>query len=211
MRKLLFLFCFIICLEPNFGFQDENINDDLFSKNQYFLVKNHENIKVYNKIKPKRGYIEYKASIILFNIKICEVIDFFMDYSNHHHWVYNCLKSQLLKKDGNTFLYQVIKSQWPFKKRDYILQLQHKKINEDCIVMIFSSRPSFLPETREHVRIREFESQWIVKKERSYVKILVYSSFDPEVPMSTFLMKNYSKTIPLKTLVNLEQLLLASK
>ncbi len=211
MRKLLSFVCFIIWLGPNFGFQGDSIRDDPFSKNQYFLVKKQGNIKVYNKIKPKKGYIEYKASISLANIKIHEVMDFFMDYSNHNRWVYKCIKSQLLKRDGNTFLYQVIKSQWPFKKRDYILQLRHKQISEDHIVMTFSSMPSYLPQTSEHIRIKEFESRWIVKIEESSVKILVYSCFNPEVPLSPLFIKNYSKIIPLKTLMNLKHLLLVGK
>jgi len=183
-----------------------------YAQNDYYLDIDKNDIKVFLKEDPKDNYIEYKAVMQIESIYYDNVVRLFLDYKNHTKWVYNCIDSYLLKKDkNNTYLYQSCKSHWPFKKRDFVLNITSKQIDANTLEVYFTSEKDILSENESHIRINEFVGKWQLKKEGEKTIITIYSSFNPKIRLPPFLIEKYASEIPYYTLSNLKYNLLALK
>ncbi len=182
------------------------------AQNDYYLDIDKNDIKVFLKDDPKDNYIEYKAVMQIESIYYDNVVSLFLDYNNHTKWVYNCIDSYLLKKDtDNTYLYQSCKSHWPFKKRDFVLNITSKEIDDNTLEIYFTSEKNILSENESHIRINEFVGKWQLKREGKKTIITIYSSFNPKISLPSFLIEKYASDIPYYTLSNLKDNLLAIK
>jgi len=183
-----------------------------YAQNNYYLNIDKNDIKVYLKENPKNNYIEYKAVLQIESIYYDNVVSLFLDYNNHTKWVYNCIDSYLLKKDtNNTYLYQSCKSHWPFKKRDFVLNITSKEIDDNTLEIYFTSEKDILSENESHIRINEFVGKWQLKREGERTIITIYSSFNPKISLPALLIEKYASDIPYYTLSNLKDNLLAIK
>lgn len=198
------LYCLLFSIYTVFGFQAEGLDQINNSNENFRLIKDEDNIKVYQKVAPKKGYIDYKATTILNDTNMEKVILFFMDYANHTEWVYNCIQSKMWQKKGQTYLYQVCKSPWPFKDRDLSLLVKKTKLNNNSIVIEFISKPLATPYNNKKTRINDFASRWLVRQLKNKVSITVQASFDPKLGLGSFVLKSYGTKIPFETLKNLK-------
>lgn len=177
----------------------------------YELIDTQGEIKLYSKKNIQPGFIEYKAELSSSRIDFQDVIDVFSDYENHNTWIYNCLESKLLKKDKDEiYLYQTVKSMWPLKNRDYVLRFTANKVNETQVDLRYTATSNYIPDINEYVRIEEMSGRWDVKKKGSLTIITMYGSFNPKLQiMPKIFQKKYVKLIPLSTLSELNNKLLA--
>lgn len=177
----------------------------------YELIYTQGEINLYSKKNAKPGFIEYKAELSSSLIDFQDVLTIFSDYENHNTWLYNCLDSKLLKQDKDEiYLYQTCKSSWPLKNRDYVLRLTTNKINETQVDIRYSAASNFIPDTNEYVRIEEISGRWDVKKKGTVTTITMYGSFNPKLQiMPKVFQKKYVKQIPLSTLSDLSEKLIA--
>ncbi|WP_420602854.1 hypothetical protein [Flagellimonas sp.] len=205
LRSVL-LFCFFHWSVSNFGFQTDGSDTNHLQNEDFELVKDVHNIKIYHKVNRKKGYIEYKATTILDESDMERVLNFFVDYQSHPLWVYNCIESNIEKHNGKTYLYQICKSPWPLKNRDLSVAVETQKIDNSTVTVNFVSRPNALEKNTGNVRIEDFYSSWLVQQLKDKVMVTVYASFDPKLSMGNFMLKSYTTKIPFETLKNLKAL-----
>ncbi len=202
--KILLVLCCLLGPGRAFCQQEDGRAQVRTNDEDFRLVKDSEGIQVYNKESPKKGYIEYKATTVINEPDMENVLDFFMDYANHSEWVYNCLQSKMWQKNGQTYLYQTFKSQWPFKNRDVNLLVKKQHIDRNTVTIDFTSEPDAVPDHKKNIRIHDFESKWLVRQSKNKVWISVYSSFDPKLKMGGFMLRSYATKIPFEMLKKLK-------
>ena len=181
------------------------------SEEVYELTHTQGEINLYSKKDVKPGFIEYKAELSSSRIDFQDVLNIFSDYENHNTWIYNCLDSKLLKQDNDEiYLYQTIKLVWPLKNRDYVLKFTANKVNETQVDLRYTAASKFIPDINEYVRIEEISGRWDLKKEGTVTTITMYGSFNPKLQiMPKVFQKKYAKQIPLSTLSELYDKLIA--
>ena len=152
------------------------------------------------------GFITYDASMTLEGTKVADVRQILENFEAHPRWMYRILESRKLEDKGDRILlYQVSKSNWPFKNRDYILQVDVIQDDTKRYRLRFTARPDFRPEDPKYVRIQSFTGEWDVVQEGKQVRIAMFTSFRPEVNFPKTFFRTLSKRIPLATFKNLRQ------
>lgn len=152
------------------------------------------------------GFITYDASMTLTGTTVSEVRAVLENFEAHPQWMYRCLESRKLSDTGDRiFLYQVSKSNWPFKNRDYILQVDVLQDEPDRYRLRFTAKPGYRPVDPDYVRIQEFTGEWDVSQHNGKVRIGMFTSFSPEVNFPKTFFRTLSKRIPLVTFRNLRE------
>lgn len=191
-KKVVFLVVFLL---PGF----------VLGQRGFELIHDKDQIKIY---RPplEEGFITYDASITLKTTSVKAVREILRDFEAHPFWMYRIVESRKLRDDGaRIFLYQISKSNWPFKNRDYILQVDVLQDDDKRYRLRFTARPEYRPEDSKYVRIQTFTGEWDVKQEGEQVRIGMFTSFRPEVRFPKTFFRTLSKRIPLVTFKNLRQ------
>ena len=176
-----------------------------FSQRGFQLVHAADQIKIYRPPLDD-GYITYKASMIVANTTVRRVRTILQDYPQHTEWMYRCLESRKINESFRTiYLYQVSKSNWPFRNRDNVLRVDVLQDDPDRYRLRFTAEPSYLSTRGKYVRIQKFYGEWDVKTENGKVNISMFASFRPEVNFPKTFFRTLSKRIPLVTLKNLKE------
>ena len=171
------------------------------------LIHAADQIKIYRPPLEK-GYITYDAAMTLQATTVSEVRRILEDFEAHPQWMYRILESRKLVDNGERIiLYQVSKSNWPFKNRDYILQVDVLQDDEKRYRLRFTARPNYRSEDPKYVRIQSFTGEWDVVQQGNQVRIGMFTSFRPEVNFPKTFFRTLSKRIPLATFKNLRELL----
>ena len=193
MKKVLYLF--ILFLVPL----------SLLGQRGFQLIHAKDQIRIYRPAL-EDGYITYDASLTLKATSVAAVRQILQEFETHPQWMYRILESRKLEDEGERIvLYQVSKSNWPFKNRDYILQVDVLQDDPDRYRLRFSSRPNYQPEDPKYVRIQAFTGEWDVVQEGKQVRIGMFTSFRPEVNFPKTFFRTLSKRIPLATFKNLRE------
>jgi len=175
----------------------------VLSQRHQKVVYNKEGIKIYNP-PLESGYISYTAYLTLPGQTVDQVKKVFQDYKAHTDWIYRCLESKKISEtEGMVYLYQVSKSNWPFKNRDHILAIQILEDSRQKYRIRFNADPSFLEYHDKHVRIDKFFGEWEVNQVGSGVVVKMFTSFNPKVKFPKAFFRTLSKRVPLETLRNL--------
>lgn len=175
-------------------------------KEGFELVKDQNDIKVYHKVKPKKGYVEYMATTSLSEVDLNQFLRFFDNPKKHPLWIYKCIESKVTQGQNATYLYQVVKSTWPMKNRDLSLMVITKKIDDENVTVDFKSAPDAFPENSDNIRIVDFASSWQIRKSQNNLVLKVWACFDPRLSMGNLLLKSYATKIPFETLKRLKEL-----
>lgn len=177
----------------------------LLGQRGFQLIHAADQIKIYRPPLDD-GFITYDASMTLKNNSVAAVRNILKNFEAHPEWMYRCLESRkLLDKGDQIFLYQVSKSNWPFKNRDYILQVDVLQDDPDRYRLRFAARPDYRMEDRKYVRIQTFTGEWDVVQKGDKVQISMFTSFRPEVNFPKTFFRTLSKRIPLVTFRNLRE------
>lgn len=202
MKSILMLFVLVINLLFN-GQQETIISKD------FELSYEDESLKVFTKTKIKPQFIEYKAELILLNVKPNDVLSILKNYKDYPSWMYNCISAQEIERSKNTiYVYQISKFSWPFQNRDVILKSSVEEFN-DKIVINYESTRNKEKLKNKFVRIDECNGKWIIEKLNNKTKITLYGSFNPKLKLLyKNLNKKYAIKIPYTTLKALEKKLI---
>lgn len=201
-----FLFSFMSATGPS-----EPLKANLIDFDEYVLVKNAEGIKVFNKINPKKGFVEYKAQVEIKEEEVQNILDFFKDYGNHPNWVYNCTSSAMYTIKGESYLYQICSSPWPYRDRDVNLLATTEWVDKNKAIVRFESRPKMAAQIDKLVRIEKFISIWTVEKNQKSITVTVETSFNPKLGAGNLFLKSYSVKIPFETLKNFKKVYSSKK
>ena len=169
------------------------------------LIHSADQIEIYRPPLEK-GYVTYDASMLLKTTSVAEVRAIMKNFAAHPQWMYRIVESRKLKENSKRIvLYQVSKSNWPFKNRDYILQVDMLRDDSERYSLRFTARPDYRPEDPKYVRIQTFTGEWNVVQEEGQVRINMFTSFRPEVNFPKAFFRTLSKRIPLVTFENLRE------
>ncbi len=175
----------------------------IYSQRHQKVVYDKEGIKIYNP-PLESGFISYTAYLFLHGQTVHQVRNVFQDYKAHTTWIYRCLESKKITENkGLIHLYQVSKSNWPFKNRDHILAIRILEDTQQKYQIRFKAEPSYIEYHDKHVRIDEFYGEWEVSQETNGVMVKMFTSFNPKVGLPKAFFRTLSKRIPLETLRNL--------
>ncbi len=206
MYRSIFLLLYMgLSIESASALQSSVTEGSSFEGLEFELAKKADAIEVYTKKHPKKGFIEYRAHVVLNESSIQNMLDFFADYSQHPLWVYNCTVSRGIKKGGDAYLYQVCRSPWPYKDRDLSLSVRTEWSGENRAMVHFSSSPNTFKRSKKQVRIDDFESTWKVEKVGEKIKVTVQARFNPKLTAGGLFLGSYAVKIPFETLKKLRQ------
>ena len=177
----------------------------MWGQRGFQLVHTTDQIKIYRPAL-EDGYISYDASLTLKAITVGEVKEVLEDFENHPQWMYRIMESRKLDDRGDRILlYQVSRSNWPFRNRDYILQVDVLQDDAKRYRLRFTARPESHPEDPKYVRIQTFTGEWDVVQDGDQVRIGMFTSFRPEVNFPKTFFRTLSKRIPLTTFKKLRE------
>jgi len=177
----------------------------MYGQRGFQLIYAADQIRIYRP-NLEEGYITYDASMTLESTSVASVRAVLENFESHPQWMYRILKSRKLAEDGaRIILYQVSKSNWPFRNRDYILQVDVLQDDPDRYRLRFTARPEYRSEDPKLVRIQKFTGEWDVVQEGKWVRIEMFTSFRPEVNFPKTFFRTLSKRIPLVTFRNLRE------
>lgn len=175
------------------------------SQRGFQLVHAADQIKIYRPPLDE-GYITYNASMSLPNTSVSDVREVLQNYAQHTEWMYRCLESRKLNEtSGTIYLYQVSKSNWPFRNRDNVLRVEVLQDDPDRYRLRFTAEPEYVSEKKKYVRIQKFHGEWDIRAEKERVTISMFTSFRPEVNFPKTFFRTLSKRIPLVTFNNLRE------
>lgn len=175
-----------------------------FGQQAFELIQEKDQIYVYSNPVKNRKTIEYRAFTLIQNTQMSTVLDKLTRYSEHASWLYNCEYSELLDQQDNTaYLYQVCDASWPFKDRDYVLELVKTVTQTNQTKISFKAIANKYPVQQGHVRLDQFNGYWLLEQVGTAVKVTIFCTFDPKLNMPRAFRRSYEKKIPFNTLKNL--------
>ncbi len=128
------------------------------------LKKSESGVTVYTRMAANSNYKELK-SVFQVKTSLSSFMSLIGDFESYPKWVYRCGSSKTIKKISNYeyIHYQTVTAPWPVDNRDVVMKI---KITQDPVTKMITQRstaiPDSLPEVKDHVRIRIFNSQWTI-------------------------------------------------
>ena len=192
-------FCSFFLIVALFEAPVEGMNYD------WKLVKETKDIKVYTRSTKNSDFKEIRVKA-----NFTGNIDSFLYRLNTPHsytqWVYKCTEGKLLEKvNPHEFYYYAVSNMpYPIKDRDMVM---HCKQWKDASGVIYSSStavPTFIPATKDRIRIPYFKSEWKITP-LSEDRILVdYTAItNPGGSLPAWIVNLAVTTGPLKTIQQL--------
>jgi hypothetical protein len=132
----------------------------------WVLRKNKNGIAIYTRYEEGFSIKELKL-VDTVQSSLSGVVGQLLDTKNYTAWVYHCSESKTLKliNDQEEYDYEVISVPWPFNNRDLI---SDSKISQDSLTKTVTintvAAPTYIPEVEGVVRIKQFNSVYILTK-----------------------------------------------
>ncbi|MCX6296774.1 MAG: hypothetical protein NTX97_12055 [Bacteroidetes bacterium] len=163
----IFLLLFLPFSKPEFP--QKSVSD-------WQLQKFENGITVYSRIAENSKYKELK---VVYQIKtsLSSIVALLNDAPSFPQWVYRCDASKILKKDSDKHLirYQTVAAPWPVDDRDMVVDVNTFQDPKTKIVyQKVTCIPDFIPEDKDHIRIREFRGSWTLKPLKNGIVELEY-------------------------------------
>jgi len=130
----------------------------------WVLQKNEKGIVVYTRETPGSQIKEVRV-INKVQSSLAGMVALLLDTRNYTNWIYQCTESQPLKvvSEKEMYNYQVTNFPWPVSDRDLICDF---RIHQDSVSKVVSftktAVPGYLPDKSPYVRIRDFESDYLL-------------------------------------------------
>jgi ribosome-associated toxin RatA of RatAB toxin-antitoxin module len=152
--KKIKLFFFILCLVQSLpGFSQGS---------GWELKKNENGISVYTRGAEDSDFKELKSVVVL-KTSLSSIVALLNDFESYPQWVFRCGKSSTLKRISETEVmhYQTVTAPWPVDNRDFVVDVKLTQDQVTKVVVIKSeSKPDYIPEAKDHVRIKKFRASW---------------------------------------------------
>ncbi len=162
-------------------------NDILFSQDtNWELRKNEEGIKIYTRKKTDLKIIEFKATAI-FDGSVSSLVSVLKDVESYHKWMTDLTIAKKLKtiNENEWYTYYMADAPWPLNDRDIIYLVRLVKIKGSTIISL-ESKPDFVPETKDYVRIKIAKGKWVftpVSENKTQIIYRFFIDFGKNVPM----------------------------
>jgi hypothetical protein len=182
-------------------------------QSKWRFVKETNDIKVFYRELPNTNLKEVKIQTT-FNSSLSAFVEALTDVDSYPKWVYKDLKSRKIKEiaPGESIYYNMLDFPWPLNDRDVVI---HTKVTQNPqtkeVTSVSYAMPKVLPNTEEVVRIKEFNSKWVLTPvDKKIVAEYVFSS-NPGGNIPVWMVNMSLDAGPVHTIQNLKKLLLSDK
>ena len=171
-------------------------------------VTEDEGVVVTRKSVPGRPLPIFRG-VVTFNHSIYDVLAILDDVELRTKWVHRCAESRQLKRISSfaRIIYNRTDAPWPVSDRDVIVKSQVTVSPDGQTVKIsFINLDNYMPKRSGLVRIPYLEGHYMMEKlGETKTKVTYQLNSDPGGWLPNWIIKLASKTLPLKTLVNLRR------
>ncbi|ACF46050.1 MAG: START domain-containing protein [Prosthecochloris sp.] len=127
------------------------------------LRQQNEWLKIYTCPVPSSDFLSF-VGIAKLDVPAHSVLGLLYDLESATEWVYKTREMRILKEldgDEGRIVYQLVSAPWPLSDREIISQSQGFMDPETSEIFIrITSKPDFLPENPNYVRVRQLEGAW---------------------------------------------------
>lgn len=174
-----------------------------------WVFKNEKDgVKVYYKKTSDVHEIKLVTSV---KSSLSGIIQLFNEVEHYGEWGYKISEAKLLKRvnDREFYYYSKLDFPWPLNDRDLIL---HTKVYQDSTTRRVTSKsyskPDYLPETGDAVRIKTTTTQWtLVPGTGGWVYVEYYINSDPGGSIPDWLVNMAIDVGPRETIKNMRKIL----
>lgn len=133
-------------------------------KDDWKLGTDKDGIKVYTR-KSEQGKIRTSRAEMFLPITVDQAITVISDFSAYAGWFPSCKDAKVLKRmgDGDFMAILIYKTPWPFPNMDCVERLTIEKHGgRDTSFVHVKATPTYVPETKGIVRVKEMQASWQV-------------------------------------------------
>jgi len=177
--------------------------------NEWNLVKDSDNIKIYTQKRPESSIPAYKG-IAQLPVNVRTAVATVTDVPNLVHWLYNCRESKLLQQISATefYSYTVSDAPWPLSPRDNIMHYKIVYHSSGEAEVLFKSVPTYIAPNPKYTRVNHFEGSWLFTPINTQSVTAHYEGYtQPNYYAPTWLIQSSLIEIPFANLKNLRDLL----
>lgn len=131
------------------------------------------------------------------------------DIPNLAKWMPDCVASWVVEKKSNDYmiLYQVVKTPWPLKSRDFTFETKIIKDKDKIIRTVKAVPHASMPPSGNYVRITNMTGQWTLLRQDNNTRTLATYQIktDPAGNIPVAIANTTSKKLPYETLVRLKE------
>lgn len=180
-----------------------------FAQPNWQLQKDEKGIKVYTSENLTTAVRAVKVEVE-FTEPIEEISAIIMNVSAFPDWIYGCIESTVITKQGDSvILYRhVTDAPWPFEDRDQISKFTKTRNKTTGAINITSASQSGFPEREGFVRITQSNASWILTPQKNGTVKTVYNlSFDPGGNIPAWMVNVFITDGPFESFINLKKML----
>ena len=205
MIRIVILFCSISLVSIT----------SLFSQNNWKLVKNSEDIKVYVKDgNDEKGYVNIKA-VTTTKGSVASFAKVMQDVSNYNKWMHAVEETFLVSQqsDFDFSYYMLTDFPWPAKDRDAVINMKFNYNPVDkTFVTVSRDVKGLVPEKDNLTRVEKIKASYSFKQmHNGQVRIEYKGQIKPGVELPEWLMEQVYHIAPYNTLKNLREYVQNSK
>ncbi|MCP4602269.1 MAG: hypothetical protein GY847_17420 [Proteobacteria bacterium] len=169
------------------------------------LVKQKDNIKVYTRPFPGSEVDEFKGTAIIHS-RTENILALFMGAANQTGWMDRCIEARMVKKvsEFEGVIYNVTDLPWPASDRDVVVMQRFRIESTGKIVINFRSvknDSSYVPYREDTVRMTDLEGKWVlISLDRNRTKATYRIRANPAGMIPPWLANYASRNIPYHTL-----------
>ncbi len=197
MKKILFLFCFLLVATAC-----------CFAQDDWKLRSDKDGIKSYSRKTgdSKINAIKLEAD---FATSLSGIVTVIVDVSKYDEWIYNSKNTRLLKQVSPTELYYYaeIRFPWPTSNRDFVSHVTISQNPQSKTVTINATNVTgWEPIKKNLVRIENSVGKWIITPVgKNHVSVLYELQVDPGGDLPVLLINSFSSTGMVATFKNLRR------
>lgn len=186
----------------------------LFSQEDWKLVKESENISVYTQ---KLEHEDLKQVKIDASVKTSmhELVAALEDIDSHKDWVMRTLESKMVDKISEDTFYYYIAADFPFPARDRDLVVYYERWQDPETKIVYTkstAAPSKIPSKDDFIRMDFFSSTYkIIPKEDGWIDIEYYLKTGPGGKIPNWMINLAITKGPIDTIESLFELLATNK
>lgn len=180
-----------------------NSNDD-----DWNLVRNEENIKVYTRLTSKSDFKEVllKTTLSTDHESLIQIIK---DFDHYSDWIENCATARLVQENTDELFYYYFEMEatWPIDNRDMVLKTTLKTSDDNnLLTMNAVAVDGMVGEKEDIVRVEDMELIIKLKRiEGNRHELSYYASMDPAGRVPAWVVNLTIEDGPFNTVKNLKK------
>lgn len=181
---------------------------EVYSQN-WVLEFEKNGIKVWTRKLDWSQIKEFKGETII-NTNLGSIVYVLDDVNNYPTWVYNCIESYRVKKENDFkgYIYNVIKTPWPVKNRDFVYQYSVSQNKTTLVVSINTLAVKGMVPDKGYVRMTYVKSSYVLTPlDKNRVKVVFQNHSDPAGDVPQSIINMFITETPYYTLSNLRKMI----